>query len=265
MNRLRALLLAGALVWAFVTVLIFLQISQNRMQEHVRSQVLALDRDVRSQLSSNEEVLDRLRRWKKEIEDSRSGKEVIATLVLACDRVSVTRTLDQVVRYRPSAERFPVIISQDGYHKETSTLLRQYQQEHGFLFMQQPDQTILTEGMRAEFNIEGYYRITRHYKWALAQVFDRLEHTAVIVLEDDLDIAPDFFEYFASLLPVLRKDPTLFCVSAYNDNGKAWEISRSPDMLHRTDFFSGLGWLLTRDLWREIGPRWPKSFWDDWM
>ncbi|XP_077547591.1 alpha-1,3-mannosyl-glycoprotein 2-beta-N-acetylglucosaminyltransferase-like [Haemaphysalis longicornis] len=265
MNRLRALILAGALVWAFVTVLIFLQISQNRLQEHVRSQVNALDQDVRSQLSSNEEVLDRLRWWKKQIEDSRRGKEVIATLVLACDRVSVNRTLDQVIKYRPSPERFPVIISQDGYHDETSALLRQYEQEHGFLFIQQPDQTVLTKGMKAEFNIEGYYRIARHYKWALGQVFDRLQHTAVIVLEDDLDIAPDLYEYFASMLPVLREDASLFCISAYNDNGKPWQISRSPDMLHRTDFFSGLGWLLTRELWHEIGHRWPKSFWDDWM
>lgn len=265
MNRLRTLILAGALVWAFVTVLIFLQISQNRLQEHVRAQVNALDRDVRSQLSSNEEVLDRLRRWKKQIEDSRSGKEIIATLLLACDRVSVKRTLDQVIKYRPSRERFPVIISQDGYHNETSALLRQYQQEHGLLFMQQPDQSVLTAGMKAEFNIEGYHRIARHYKWALGQVFDRLQHTAVIVLEDDLDIAPDLYEYFDALLPVLREDPSLFCISAYNDNGKPWQISRSPDMLHRTDFFSGLGWLLTRELWREIGHRWPKSFWDDWM
>ncbi|KAH9364586.1 hypothetical protein HPB48_016138 [Haemaphysalis longicornis] len=236
MNRLRALILAGALVWAFVTVLIFLQISQNRLQEHVRSQVNALDQDVRSQLSSNEEVLDRLRWWKKQIEDSRRGKEVIATLVLACDRVSVNRTLDQVIKYRPSPERFPVIISQDGYHDETSALLRQYEQEHGFLFIQQPDQTVLTKGMKAEFNIEGYYRIARHYKWALGQVFDRLQHTALVLhfrLQRQRQALAD--------LPVTgHASPT-------------------------TDFFSGLGWLLTRELWHEIGHRWPKSFWDDWM
>ncbi|KAH9380634.1 hypothetical protein HPB48_020903 [Haemaphysalis longicornis] len=259
-------MLAAALVWAFVTGLLSLQISHNRLQEHVLSRVNTLDQDVRSQRSSIEEVLDQLRRWKKQIEDSRSGKEVIATLVLAYNRVTVARTLDQVIKYRPSPERFPVIISQDGHHKETSTLLRQYQQqEHGFIFIQQPDQTELTGGMKAEFNIEGYYRIARHYKWALGQVFDRFKHTAVIVLEDDLDIAPDLYEYFASLLPLLREDPSLFCITAYNDNGKPWQISQSPDMLHRSDFFSGLGWLLTRELWQEIRHRWPKTFWDDWM
>jgi hypothetical protein len=37
---------------------------------------------------------------------------------------------------------------------------------------------------------------------------------------DDLDIAPDFFDYFASTYPVLHSDPSLWCVSAWNDNGK---------------------------------------------
>ncbi|KAK8765421.1 hypothetical protein V5799_031970 [Amblyomma americanum] len=265
MNRLHVLLLAGALLWAFITGLIFVQISQSRLHAIIRSQAAVLERDVRSQLHSNDEVLDRLKRWKKLIDDARHRQEVITVLVLACNRVSVKRTLDQVVRYLPSQRQFPVIVSQDGYHNETTQLLLQYQREHNFTLMHQPDQTDLTAGVTAVFNIEGYYRISRHYKWALTQVFDRLERSAVIVLEDDLDIAPDFFEYFASLLPILRKDPTLFCVSAYNDNGRRTHISLLPDMLHRTDFFSGLGWLLTRELWQEIGPRWPKAFWDDWI
>lgn len=265
MNRIHVLLLAGALLWAFVTGLIFVQISQSRLHSIIGSQAAVLERDVRSQLHSNDEVLDRLKRWKKAIDDARNRREVITVLVLACNRVSVRRTLDQVVRYIPSQRQFPVIVSQDGYHHETTQLLLRYQREHNFTLIHQPNQSELTAGITAIFNIEGYYRISRHYRWALTQVFDRFQRSAVIVLEDDLDIAPDFFEYFASLLPILRKDPSLFCVSAYNDNGRRTHISLLPDMLHRTDFFSGLGWLMTRELWKEIGPRWPKAFWDDWM
>ena len=40
----------------------------------------------------------------------------------------------------------------------------------------------------------------------------------VIVTEADLDVAPDFFSYFAQLLPVLAGDPSLYCVSAWNDH-----------------------------------------------
>ena len=42
----------------------------------------------------------------------------------------------------------------------------------------------------------------------------------VIIVEDDLEFAPDFLDYFRYTLPVLRKDKTLMCVSAWNDNGK---------------------------------------------
>lgn len=265
MKRLHTLLLAGALLWASVTVLIFLQISQNRLHGALHSQAVALERDVHWQLGSNDEVLDQLKLWKKAIDEARKKTEVIAVLVLACNRVTVTRTLNQVMRYRPSSQRFPVIVSQDGYHNETAEALLRCQQKYEFTLLHQPDQTKLTEGMAAVYNIEGYHRISRHYRWALSQVFDRMKYTAVIVVEDDLDIAPDFFEYFAAGLSVLRRDPTLFCVSAYNDNGKRSHITLQPDMLHRTDFFSGLGWLLTRELWNEIGPRWPKAFWDDWI
>jgi len=49
-------------------------------------------------------------------------------------------------------------------------------------------------------------------------------------------------------------------VSAWNDNGKAGLVDESaPFLLYRTDFFPGLGWMLTRDLWLELAPKWPKS------
>ena len=38
-----------------------------------------------------------------------------------------------------------------------------------------------------------------------------------------------------------------------------------PDLLYRTDFFGGLGWMMTSELWTEIGPKWPRSYWDDWI
>ena len=37
---------------------------------------------------------------------------------------------------------------------------------------------------------------------------------------DDLEVAPDFFTYFTATRPLLVQDKTLFCVSAWNDNGR---------------------------------------------
>lgn len=35
--------------------------------------------------------------------------------------------------------------------------------------------------------------------------------------------------------------------------------------LYRSDFFPGLGWMMTKQLWNELGPKWPEKYWDDWM
>ena len=45
------------------------------------------------------------------------------------------------------------------------------------------------------------------------------------MFSDDLDISPDFFDYFLATYPVLHTDPSLWCVSAWNDNGKADLVS----------------------------------------
>lgn len=81
-----------------------------------------------------------------------------------------------------------------------------------------------------------------------------------------LQVAPDFFEYFRALLPLLKSDPSLWCVSAWNDNGREGYVDPGKaNLLYRTDFFPGLGWLLVKEVWEELEPKWPASFWDDWM
>jgi len=74
-----------------------------------------------------------------------------------------------------------------------------------------------------------------------------------------LEISPDFFNYFEATLPILKSDPTLFCVSAWNDNGKKQFIG-DPEKLYRSDFFPGLGWMLTKEFWREIDEKWPGGY-----
>lgn len=113
-------------------------------------------------------------------------------------------------------------------------------------------------------DVDAYRRISRHYKWALARAFTAFDAERVVVVEDDLEVAPDFFDYFDALSPILDRDPTLFCVSAWNDNGKP-HLSLDSQQFHRTDFFPGLGWMLTRSFWEEVEPMWPDSYWDDFL
>ncbi|XP_071357141.1 alpha-1,3-mannosyl-glycoprotein 2-beta-N-acetylglucosaminyltransferase b [Trachinotus anak] len=188
---------------------------------------------------------------------------IIPILVIACDRVTVKRSLDRLIQYRPSPQLYPIIVSQDCGHAETARVIGSYGDQ--VTHISQPDLSDIR--VRPEHRkFQGYYKIARHYRWALNQVFNTLSHSTVVIVEDDLEVAPDFFEYFRALYPILRSDPTLWCVSAWNDNGRDALVDPSKaELLYRTDFFPGLGWMLLKEMWDELEPKWPLAFWDDWM
>lgn len=60
-----------------------------------------------------------------------------------------------------------------------------------------------------------------------------------------LQIAPDFFEYFEATSPLLDKDPSLWCISAWNDHAQPGRALNST-ALYRTDIIPGLGWMINR-------------------
>lgn len=188
---------------------------------------------------------------------------IIPILVIACDRVTVKRSLDRLIQYRPSPELYPIIVSQDCGHAETAHVIGSYGDQ--VTHISQPDLSDIR--VRPEHRkFQGYYKIARHYRWALNQVFNTFSQSTVVIVEDDLEVAPDFFEYFRALYPVLRSDPTLWCVSAWNDNGRDALVDPSKaELLYRTDFFPGLGWMLLKEIWDELELKWPSAFWDDWM
>lgn len=237
------------------------------------AQLLQLAQDAESELRLQRELLLQIQRLNhhhhqhpktpKPPPSSAEAEPTIAVLVLACDRSSVRRCLDKLLRYRPSARRFPLIVSQDCGHAETARVIASY--GAAVAHIRQPDLSdIAVPPEHRKF--QGYYRISRHYRWALGQVFRTFRYRAAIVVEDDLEVAPDFFEYFQAALPLLQGDPSLWCVSAWNDNGKDGLVDAArAELLYRTDFFPGLGWLLLAELWDELEPKWPPAFWDDWM
>ncbi|XP_023250627.1 alpha-1,3-mannosyl-glycoprotein 2-beta-N-acetylglucosaminyltransferase-like [Seriola lalandi dorsalis] len=206
-----------------------------------------------------EEIVDK----NKLVTSVASPDVIIPILVIACDRVTVKRSLDRLIQYRPSPQLYPIIVSQDCGHAETARVIASYGDQVSHI--SQPDLSDIR--VRPEHRkFQGYYKIARHYRWALNQVFNTFSHTTVVIVEDDLEVAPDFFEYFRALYPILRSDPTLWCVSAWNDNGRdALVDSSKAELLYRTDFFPGLGWMLLKEMWDELEPKWPLAFWDDWM
>ncbi|VAI63907.1 unnamed protein product [Triticum turgidum subsp. durum] len=119
-------------------------------------------------------------------------------------------------RYQKAvASKFPLFISQDGTNGEVKKKALSYTQ---ITFMQHVDlEPVRTE--RPGENI-AYYKIANHYKWALDELFIKHDFRRVIILEDDMEIAPDFFEYFEAAAKLLDTDKSIMAVSSWNDNGQ---------------------------------------------
>jgi alpha-1,3-mannosyl-glycoprotein beta-1,2-N-acetylglucosaminyltransferase len=124
----------------------------------------------------------------------------------------------------------------------------------------------------------GHAWLAQHYKWGLDKLFQE-KHSHAVIVEDDMLFSPgtdrnrwnkttmalgnhrtcsylpanlhtalapcptfppaDFLLYFEATAPLLDADPTLWCISAWNDNGFVtghdWNVSR----LFRTSYFPG--------------------------
>lgn len=91
-----------------------------------------------------------------------------------------------------------------------------------------------------------------------------LKAPGLIFLEEDLEVAPDFFSYFEATSRLMAVDPTILCVSAWNDHGHRGRV-KDHTALYRTDIMPGLGWYLNAAIGLELAHKWPMTNWDDWM
>ncbi|XP_066909814.1 alpha-1,3-mannosyl-glycoprotein 2-beta-N-acetylglucosaminyltransferase [Halyomorpha halys] len=289
-NHLVGILLLSLLTWVFIIYVLLrnrptsgfvvspddgfslIQLETNIKEEQKANALLmrnvknAVHEQIEARRIEEEEKAAAIEETRKEDErrlQGTAGDGVVAVLVFACNRPTVTRCLEQLIRYRPSPSQFPIIVSQDCEHEGTAQAISAFSSQ--VFHIKQPDQREIFVPPK-EKKFKGYFKIARHYGWALNQTFNVYNFTTAIIIEDDLDVSPDLFSYFLATLPLLKHDPSLWCVSAWNDNGKLELIdTSSPELLHRTDFFPGLGWMITKSLWSELSPKWPLSYWDDWI
>jgi len=221
----------------------------------------------------------------------RLASSIVPVLVIACDRATVSQALDKLIASRKSAlnavARIPIVISQDNCQgvgaTATTKVIEQYvagQTDVHFIRHKNESDPAPTLDKRSRKWALGYYKLSRHYRWALDQIFysvfknenDPID--AVTIVEDDLEVSPDFFGYILAGYEYLLQEEVhghgdeFMCVSAWNDNGKDANIDIGEAGMmkaHLTDFFPGLGWLLRRNIWSEFRTKWPAAYWDDWV
>lgn len=186
---------------------------------------------------------------------------VAAVVIMACNRPDyLERTIESILKHHSTvASKFPLFVSQDGTNPDVKAKALTYSQ---IKYMQHLDVDPVHTERPGE--IIAYYKIARHYKWALDKLFIENNFPRVIILEDDMEIAPDFFAYFEATSALLDKDKSVMAVSSWNDNGQV-QFVHDPRALYRSDFFPGLGWMLSKSIWEELSPKWPKAYWDDWV
>lgn len=113
-------------------------------------------------------------------------------------------------------------------------------------------------------------RVSQHYKASLTATFNlHPDADFAIVLEEDLDISIDFFSFLSQTIHLLREDDSLYCISAWNDQGYE-HTAEDPSLLYRVESMPGLGWVLKKSLYKdELEPKWPTPEklwdWDMWM
>ena len=161
-----------------------------------------------------------------------------------------------------NVERFPLFISIDGDDQRTLLAALSLHQAAGLQIIQnmRRDDLCGTD----DLGPIGYCRLSLHYMMLLQLFFACLKSPNLILLEEDLEIAPDFFTYFQATAPLLQQDDSLWCISAWNDHGQKGRAVNS-SALYRTDVLPGLGWMLPARVGLELWPKWPSWFWDDWM
>ncbi|XP_057640867.1 protein O-linked-mannose beta-1,2-N-acetylglucosaminyltransferase 1 isoform X2 [Chionomys nivalis] len=101
-------------------------------------------------------------------------------------------------------------------------------------------------------------RVSQHYKASLTATFNLFpEAKFAVVLEEDLDIAVDFFSFLSQSIHLLEEDDSLYCISAWNDQGYE-HTAEDPALLYRVETMPGLGWVLRKSLYKEeLEPKWP--------
>ncbi|KAK9944399.1 hypothetical protein M0R45_009969 [Rubus argutus] len=272
----RFLLLLAATAFIYIQIRLFSTQSQyaDRLADAIESenQCTSQLRSLIDQISLQQGQIEAMKEEKERLEQEcgqlkalvqeleRKGVErlidkkqvpVAAVVIMACNRADyLERTINSVLKYQSSvASKFPLFVSQDGSHLGVKDKALSYDQLE---YMQHLDYKPVEPERPGE--LIAYYKIARHYKWALDGLFYKHNFNRVIILEDDMEIAPDFFDYFEAAAALLDKDKSIMAVSSWNDNGQK-QFVHDPEVLYRSDFFPGLGWMLARSTWDELSPK----------
>ncbi|KAB5561673.1 hypothetical protein DKX38_006630 [Salix brachista] len=151
-------------------------------------------------------LLDDLERKGVQKVVDKSQVPVAAVVIMACNRADyLERTIQSILKYQSSvASKYPLFVSQDGSDPSVRSKAMSYDQ---LMYIQHLDSEPVQTERPGE--IIAYYKIA-----------------------NDMEIAPDFFDYFEAGAALLDKDKSIMAVSSWNDNGQK-QFVHDPHELYR--------------------------------
>lgn len=187
----------------------------------------------------------------------------LAVIVFACSRPShLRRTLRSLAAQdRTLLSEVDLFVSVDA-HRKSRFVVNAAESESDSLGL--PLRAVWKHSgvhdATTNLQISSREKITAHYGRSLRRLFkNNPSVTHAVLLEDDLILSPDFLAFLAAHAPYTSMNsaegPT--AVSGWNDNSAAKIHPAASDATGLTDFFPGLGWLLSRGLWDALEPIWP--------
>ncbi|XP_018025964.2 protein O-linked-mannose beta-1,2-N-acetylglucosaminyltransferase 1 [Hyalella azteca] len=190
------------------------------------------------------------------------GLRGVVVLVIAGNRPSSLYRCLFTLLTQNGVNKSRFLVSIDGHHAAVEALLDVL----GIAWIQN-DMSV--DDFPAEGRNSSGFRISRHYIFSLEGAFSKFpEAQRVIIMEEDLLASPDFFDYFGQTAWLLDADPSLYCVSAWNDHG-ALHTSRDIRRLYRIETHPGYGWMMKRSYFEAVVQEWKNITgdhdWDIWM
>ena len=205
------------------------EVSQQECQEKPYSNVFLSSPAHRKHISPKETIL---------ASDNGSGKWLIgghktALVILTYNRAQyLLETANRILEVLSSASTnylVDVFIAIDGDDTVTKNMATSIQSR--FLDSLPDCPVELIEHKRTVVEGDtGYNYVARNMKNAFDTVLVTNKYDQAIILDvspsescemqDDMFIAEDFFDYFSAMSFILYEDPSVYAISAYNDNGQ---------------------------------------------
>ncbi|XP_047480484.1 protein O-linked-mannose beta-1,2-N-acetylglucosaminyltransferase 1-like [Penaeus chinensis] len=106
---------------------------------------------------------------------------------------------------------------------------------------------------------EGNLKLFRYYR----SVFQLVARTfpdapAVIFLDEDVEVSPDFFSFMSQTLWLLREDPTLYCINGFSATG-FFGVAHDNSRILRAKSQVEWGYALSSKFIKEAVMRWPQN------